>query len=178
MSVASQEVMENFSGEERSLTERVVQLVVGRDDRVSWDDDDQALTAHAGWAELRREFDRSRRFGRAFTLMRMDRIHHDGARDVDLVRTLPARLRGIDSVWAVGREVFVLLPEAQRDVGVALVARLRRESPGLLPANVRLAAFPSDGTTVGALLKLLDKAGRPDDSRGLDVVLPRGLAPA
>lgn len=162
------------------MTERVVQLVVGQGDRkVSWDDENEALSAHAGWDELRREFDRSRRFGRRFVLMQMDRVHRNGERDVDLVRMLPARLRSIDSVWSVRTQVFVLLPEAQRDVAVALVARLRRESPGLLPADVRLAAFPADGTTVAALLDLLDKAGRQGENlRRLDVVLQHRLTPA
>jgi hypothetical protein len=149
---------------DRSVTERGMRLVVDeREDKVSWDEGAQALSAHAGWNELRRELDRSRRFGHEFVLIRMERIHRNRQGTVDLVRKLPARLRSSDSVWGVHRQAFVLLPEAHRDVGVALIARLRRESPALLPPDVRLASFPADGSTRGALLDLLDKPGRPVD---------------
>jgi hypothetical protein len=162
------------------MTERVLRLVAGRrDDRVSWDDDATvSLSPAAGWNELRRELDRSRRFGREFVLMRMDRIHRNGSGDIDLVHKLPARLRSIDSVWGVRKQAFVLLPEADRDVAVALVARLRRESPGLLPGDVRLAAFPADGLTGGALIELLNKPGRAEESPGLDVAYHQGLTHA
>ena len=116
-----------------------------------------ALSTSEGWRELRRELDRSRRFGHQFLLMRMERLHRNGNGEVDLVRKLPARLRAIDSVWGVRKDVYVLLPEADRDDASALIARLRRESPGLLPGDVRLAAFPADGLTRGALLDLLNK---------------------
>jgi hypothetical protein len=162
------------------VTERVLRLVAGwRDDKVSWDDDTAALSPAAGWGELRRELDRSRRFGHEFVLMRMERIQSTGAGDIDLVRKLPARLRSIDSVWGVRKQAFVLLPEADRDVAVALVTRLRRESPGLLPADVRLAAFPADGLTGGALIELLDEPDRlAHGSPGLDVALHQGLTHA
>jgi hypothetical protein len=161
------------------MTDRVLRLVAGRrDDRVSWDDDAAALSPATGWNELRRELDRSRRFGREFVLIRMERVNSNGGGDIDLVRRLPARLRSIDSVWGVRKQAFVLLPEADRDVAVALVARLRRESPGFLPADVRLAAFPADGLTGGALIELLDKPSRADDSPALDVAFHQGLTHA
>lgn len=162
------------------MTERGLRVVGGRrDDKVSWDEEDgAALTSDAGWSALRRELDRSRRFGHEFTLMRMERIHRNGAGDIDLVRKLPARLRSIDSVWGVRKQVFVLLPEAGRNVAIALVARLRRESPGLLPGDVRLAAFPADGLTGGALLELLQKPGLAEQSAGLDVAFQQGLTHA
>jgi hypothetical protein len=144
------------------VTEPAVRLFGGRrDDGVSWDDAATALSTCAGWRELRREIDRSRRFRHDLVLMRMARIHRDGNGKVDLVRKLPARLRSTDSVWGVRKDVYVLLPEADRDVAVALIARLRRGSPGLLPGDVRLAAFPVDGLTRGALLDLLNKPSLP-----------------
>jgi hypothetical protein len=160
------------------MTERVLRLVGGRrDDKVSWDDDAAAaLSSEAGWSELRRELDRSRRFGHQFVLMRMARVHRAGDGEIDLVHKLPARLRTIDSVWGVRKHVFVLLPEADRAVALALVSRLRREAPGLLPADVRLAAFPADGLTGGALLELLGKpAAQPEEAHGLDVAMHEGL---
>lgn len=162
------------------MTERVLRLVAGRrDDKVSWDEDAEPLSAPGGWSALRRELDRSRRFGHEFVLMRMARIHRNDIRDADLVQTLPARLRSIDCVWGVRKQAFVLLPEAGRDVAVALVARLRRESPGLLPGDVRLAAFPADGLTGGALLELLNRPSpNAQDAPALDVGLHQGLTHA
>lgn len=156
--------MESPLEKDRSVTERGVRLVVAqREEKVSWDDGAEALSAHAGWNELRRELERSRRFGHEFVLIRMERTHRSSQGTVDLVRKLPARLRSSDSVWGAHKNTFVLLPEAHRDVGVALIARLRRESPGLLPADVRLASFPTDGLTRGALLDLLNTPRRPID---------------
>jgi hypothetical protein len=146
------------------VAERSLRLVVGCDDEVAWDDDAAAGSPSAGWSQLRRELDRSRRFGHPFVLMQMDRIHRNGDGDVDLVRKLRARLRRIDSVWGVGKQAYVLLPEADREVALALVARMRRESPGFLPGDVRLAAFPADGLTRGALLEVLNKASRAAES--------------
>jgi hypothetical protein len=161
------------------MTERVLRLVAGRrDDNVRWDDAMEALSAEAGWNELRRELDRSRRFEHEFVLMRMDRIHRNGAGDYDLVRMLPGRIRSIDSVWGVRNRAFVLLPESNREVADGLLARLRRESPGLLPEDVRIAAFPADGLTGGALLELLDRPTMPEESQALDVAFHRGLTHA
>jgi hypothetical protein len=159
------------------MTERVLRLVAGRrDDNVSWDEDPEPLSSEGGWNELRRELDRSRRFGHEFVLMRMERIHRNGEGDVDLARKLRARLRSIDTVWGVRRKAFVLLPESDRDAAIGLLARLQRESPGLLPDKVRLAAFPADGLTGGALLELLDKpAVAAERPTALDVALHHGL---
>jgi hypothetical protein len=157
------------------MTERVLRLVAGRrDDSVSWNEDTAALSSDAGMDELRRELDRSRRFGHEFVLLRMDRSHRSGDADFDLARKLRARLRSIDSVWGVRKQAFVLLPESGRDAADGLVARLRREAPGLLPDDVRVAAFPADGLTGGALLELLDNPALPAEERAaLEVALHR-----
>lgn len=149
------------------MTERVLRLVAGRrDDSVGWDDT-EPLGSEAGWRELRNELDRSRRFAHEFVLMRMERIHRNGDGDVDLARKLRPRLRSIDCVWYARKQAFVLLPEANRDAADGLVARMRREAPGLLPNDVRIAAFPADGLTGGALLELLDNRARPAEEPSL-----------
>lgn len=152
---------------ERSVTGGSQDGAGRHDDEVGWEDAAAALSTSAGWRELRRELHRSRRFGHGFVLMRMERIHRNGDGDVDLVRKLPARLRSIDSVWGGREEAYVLLPETKRDVAAALIARLRRESPGFLPGDVRIAAFPEDGVTRGVLLELLNTPSLPaEDSPG------------
>ena len=170
------------------MTERVLRLVGNRrlrDEDVPAHERDEIerngreageLAAEKGWRELRRELDRSRRFGHDFSLLRMPRVVPDGNGGTDLARSLPVRLRSIDTVWGDRRYAFVLLPEADRDVALALVARLRRETPGLIPRDVRLAAFPEDGVTGGALIELLDERAPLADQ--LDVALQQGLAGA
>jgi hypothetical protein len=166
------------------MTERVLRLVSNRrgpvDEDYGWNGSEaETLSADEGWRELRRELDRSRRFGHEFVLMRMPRVA-DGRGSADLLQSLPARLRSVDSVWGVRRQAYLLLPEADRDVAVALVARLRRESPDLLPEDVRLAAFPTDGLTGGALLELLERRQTPAAAEvpSLDVALHHGLTRA
>jgi len=165
------------------MTERILRLVSSRREPVDEDyrgngSEAETLSVDDGWRELRRELDRSRRFGHEFVLMRMPRLN--GRRSADLVQSLPVRLRSVDSVWGVRKQAFVLLPEADRDVAVALVGRLRRESPDLLSEDVRLAAFPADGLTSGALLELLDRRETPAaaEAPALDVALHQGLSRA
>lgn len=166
------------------MTERVLRLVSSRrrpvDENDGWNESEaESLSAGEGWKELRRELDRSRRFGHEFVLIRTPRLAN-GRKSADLVQSLPARLRSVDSVWGVRKQAFVLLPEADRDVAVALVARLRRDSPDLLSEDVRLAAFPADGLTGGVLLELLDRRETPAaaEAQSLDVALHHGLTRA
>src|SRR5919109_4816479 len=107
------------------MSEGVLRLVAPWRDDSGWAEDGGALSPAAGWKALRQELDRSRRFDHEFVLMRMERVHRNGDGEVDLAHRLPGRLRSIDSVWAVHERLFVLLPEADRDVAVALLARLR-----------------------------------------------------
>jgi hypothetical protein len=171
------------------MTERVLRLVAsrrGRSDDVaevtpiraySNGSDSAALSSDAGWSELTRELDRSRRFGNSFALLRLPRVLADGNGGIDLGQALPRRLRSVDCVWAHRRQLFVLLPEADRDATRALVTRLRREVPELISADVRLAAFPEDGLTGGALLELLERPAA-HDAPALDVALQHRLTSA
>ena len=77
-------------------------------------------------------------------------------------------LRATDVTWTSGRNLYVLLPEADATTIVCLEARLREEG---LQADLRSRAvvFPHDGVTVGALREALESGTRPQklsDHRG------------
>ncbi len=126
-------------------------------------------SAEAGWDELRRELDRSRRYGRTFVLVAITQPP-EGAKarrrgGQERFARLGSFLRSVDRAWTVGSATYLLLPECTRMQGEAFLARVRREAADLLPADgVTMACFPSDGLTSGALLAALD--GRPVDLEG------------
>jgi hypothetical protein len=129
------------------------------------------------WEILRRELDRARRYGRPLILIqiaphaeaaaappddphsrRRGRFRRPG-KDGDGVAYLRTHLRTGDEVWRVHERIFVMLPEADYDCAAGLVERLRTRAPHLFGAtDLRLAAFPEDGLTAGALLASLTRS--------------------
>lgn len=116
------------------------------------------------WGEFRRELDRSRRYERTFVVVRVPSRSSLRAEQVgdrreaayDEMLQIGAFLRSVDRAWLADESVYVLLPESDRAMGEAFLARVRRLAPELLPdEGVRLAAFPFDGSTSGALLAKL-----------------------
>ncbi len=112
-----------------------------------------------GWHTLSRELDRSRRFRRPFTLLRM--TAEDQAQDATWFdhhqSALSRVLRTIDSTWRSSSGLYVLLPETDRASALALCARIRRGDARVLPSSIRAVSFPEDGITAGALLSALDQ---------------------
>ncbi len=118
------------------------------------------------WDDLRREIARSRRYGHEFALIRIPARDATSARRSrwsrpgrprDAAHVLRSLVRTLDYVWTSNGALYVLLPESDRGAGVRLLARIRETAPELLPEHgVRLAAFPADGVTSGALLKALE----------------------
>jgi hypothetical protein len=116
------------------------------------------------WEEVGRELDRSRRHGRSFVLLRVIRagagLNGSPRRADDLYRDV---VRSIDRVWTRRGDVYLLLPECTRTMAEDLVRRVSTETPELMSADqVCIAAFPEDGVTQGALLRVLDGS---DDER-------------
>lgn len=119
------------------------------------------------WEDLRREIARSRRYGHEFALIRIPARDATSARRSrwsrpgrprEAAQVLRSLVRTLDYVWASDGALYVLLPESDRGAGERLLARIRETAPELLPEHgVRLAAFPADGMTSGALLKALDR---------------------
>jgi hypothetical protein len=113
--------------------------------------------------ELQVELSRSRRFGHPFVLVRIPCGHDknggpDGSEEV--ARTVSSLLRRVDRVWPGGTSLYLLLPECDRAMGEAMLARIREPLADLLSEEDLLAIssvlFPDDGFTSGALFDALD----------------------
>lgn len=111
-------------------------------------------SAEAGWAEFRREMRRARRGVRALTILRIPMGDASGDDDELEARSgaLGSHLRLVDRTWVDDGSVYVLLPESPRPAADALLGRVRAHIPGLLPDDVRVATFPDDGLTSGAII--------------------------
>jgi hypothetical protein len=72
------------------------------------------------------------------------------------VHVLSSLLRGVDRVWAHGENLYVLLPECDREMAQAMLSRIREPLAELLHGEeVAVARFPEDGVASGALLAAL-----------------------
>ena len=120
------------------------------------------MPARAGWAEFRRELRRSRRSTRPMTLLRtLTPLGPDAVPEADAdarSRRLHQHLRLVDRTWVDDGAVYILLPETSRAAADALVSRLHTVAPELLPGDVRMATFPDDGLTSGALISAVHGA--------------------
>jgi MFS family permease len=110
--------------------------------------------AVVGWQEFHRELARSRRFGRAFGLVRFPGANVAEAPTAHLRDRIAARARRNDRVWIDGSDLFLLLPEADSDAVGAAVARTQLHAAGALGNGVA-AVFPASGITSGALIASL-----------------------
>jgi hypothetical protein len=112
--------------------------------------------------DFRLEVERSRRYGHSLFLARFACGRADEGRFersdkvACAVRTL---VRTVDRVWAEGRNVYVLLPECDREMGEAALERMRRALAGISTDDQTIetgwAVFPDDGLTAGAVLDAL-----------------------
>lgn len=130
--------------------------------------------AEVGWSALHSELARSRRHDRSFVLIAIpeevwstpEADHSERAvHGLSAAVSLHALLRTPDRAWTDGALFHVLLTECDREQADSFLSRARDQLPHLFPADkVRLAVFPKDGITVGALLAELrqghgDRAG-------------------
>jgi hypothetical protein len=113
--------------------------------------------------ELQVELSRSRRYGHPFVLLRIPCGHgEDGGSNgrEEVARTVSSLLRRVDRVWPGGTSLYLLLPECDRAMGEAMLARIRKPLTKLLSEEALLAIssvlFPDDGFTSGALFDALD----------------------
>ena len=73
-------------------------------------------------------------------------------------RKLHGHLRLVDRTWVDDGAVYILLPETSRTGADSLLSRLSTVAPELLPGDVRVATFPDDGLTSGALISAVHGA--------------------
>ena len=114
-----------------------------------------ATADEAGWAEFRREMRRARRGVRPLTLLRIPGPSSGLADAADLTtrsQRLSQHLRLVDRAWVDDGSVYVLLPESPRAAADVLLERVRASAPDLRFDDVRVATFPDDGLTSGAII--------------------------
>src|SRR6187455_838286 len=109
----------------------------------------------AGWREFRREIDRSRRHERPFAMISIP-IDPD-VEDAQVLPPLVANtVRSVDVVWEDGANIYVVMPETRREAAIQAMARIRSRLTSLGSRQFRIAVFPEDASTAGALLDVLE----------------------
>jgi hypothetical protein len=128
--------------------------------------------------ELQVELSRSRRYGHSFVLVRIPCGHDEdegsNGRE-EVARSVTSLLRRVDRVWPGGTSLYLLLPECDRAMGEAMLARIREPLSQLLSEENLLAIssvwFPEDGFTSGALFDALDARSIGLETRPAPVVV-------
>ena len=112
---------------------------------------------------LQVELSRSRRFGHTFFLARIacSSKEDEGSCPLnELAHAVSSLLRRVDSVWLHETSLYLLLPEGDRAMGEAMLARIRAPLAELFSEGEVLSipsvVFPQDGVTIGALLGALE----------------------
>jgi len=144
---------------------------------------------------LEQEIERSRRFGRVFSLLLLDIDHFKWVNDrhghqrgdevlVELARRVTASVRDIDTFARYGGEEFVLiLPETDVEGGLAAAEKLRKvvggqpfaarpDDPGIsLTISVGVAGYPQHAAGPNVLLRAADSAMYEAKVQGRDRVV-------
>jgi len=95
-----------------------------------------------------RELYRSRRYGRHLALVGAPPV------DAQALDSLTFSLRMLDRVWTEGKQLYVLLPEADREEAEGLLHRLAASETAVLEVErARVAVFPDDALTSDALIE-------------------------
>lgn len=132
-----------------------------------------AAFGRVSFDNLEPEVRRSRRFGHSFFLARipcpLSVAEADGLRN-RAAALLASLIRDVDSVWVDGRDVYVLLPESDRAMGTAALARISGPLSQVLPEDardpIRVVVFaPDECPTSGALLAVLHGRVRDEKAR-------------
>lgn len=112
------------------------------------------------WDGLVTELERARRYEHQFTLLRAEL---DRSEQLELLLSHTGdTARRSDCLWAVGRDLYVLLPEADRARAQAWSRRVAASLPAMRPDEVQMASFPEDGVTTRELLTRLHPAPAPE----------------
>ena len=102
------------------------------------------------------------------------RTRADGRTDLATrSRRLGLHLRLVDRTWVDDGSIYVLLPESPRAAADVLITRIRADVAGAsCRSDVRLATFPEDGLTSGAIIAAVTRRHRavrgPDPTHGHD----------
>lgn len=112
-----------------------------------------------GWERFELEFERSRRYERPLALLRISLPARP--RDRQRADALEVRkaVRMLDAVWTDRDCVVVLMPETNREALARAIGRILARLPGAGLDAMRVALYPDDGITSGALVGRLDDPG-------------------
>jgi hypothetical protein len=152
-----------------------------RSETLAWKRDRRWAKGVGSFEDLEREVNRSRRFGHAFFLARIPcprgSAEADGWRERTLA-LLISLVRNVDTVWSDGTDVYLLLPESDRAMGTAALARIREPLSRVLDGQERerisfVVFAPDECPTSRALLAALHPRARTAETRPVD---PRGHA--
>lgn len=112
--------------------------------------------------DIRREVDRARRHEHPVALAKITvpgaAAADETARLIEAIRPSGAGRAGprsADRFWRSGGSVYLLLPETTADGARSVVARAILADPSLIKSAWRVASFPEDALTVGALFEAL-----------------------
>jgi hypothetical protein len=152
-----------------------------RSETLAWKRDRRWVKGVGSFEDLEREVNRSRRFGHAFFLARIPCPRGSGEADSWRERTLAlliSLVRNVDTVWSDGKDVYLLLPESDRGMGTAALARIREPLSRVLGREeletISFVVFaPDECPTSRALLAALHPRARTAETRPVD---PRGHA--
>jgi hypothetical protein len=162
----------------------------GRTETVAWKRDPNWAASLGSFEDLEREVNRSRRFGHPFCLARVPRRRPGAEADrwhEQTLTLLSSLIRTVDRVWFDGKDVYLLLPESDRAMGTAALARIREPLSQVLSEEeldgISLAVFAhGECPTSGALLSALSgrvkdaktHAPAPPEKAGTPVADPKG----
>jgi hypothetical protein len=142
-----------------------------RSETLAWSGDGNRPPSLGSFEDLEREISRSRRFGQSFFLARFPRPRRGAEANgwhEPLLAHLSTLVRAVDRVWSDGKDVYLLLPESDRALGTAALARIREPLSHLLSGEEldRIASVvfaPAECPTSRALLSALH--GRATDAK-------------
>lgn len=133
-----------------------------------------------GARQFGRELVRARRHETPLALIRLPDAVGAGGSDLRRrVAEVRRHLRRIDVVWVRGRDVVLVLPETDGAAAAHVIGRLRSLVPAVLTGvDPKIAAFPGDGLTAGALLAVVEGRRLLGPAPAPTPALPAAPAPA
>jgi hypothetical protein len=116
------------------------------------------LPAHLerrGWHAFEQELARARRYERPLALIRAPLPGVSSSPEPDVMTSINRSLRTVDTAWVDNDALWILATEADRDVANEVIERVVGVAPAILRDEIRVASFPSDALTAGALISSL-----------------------
>ena len=109
------------------------------------------------WSAFERELARARRYKRSLALIRGP--IPGGTRLTpphELLTRVGESLRAVDTVWVQDEALWLLIPEADHEVAARVAERLAA-TDAIQPEAIRIASFPLDALTAGALISMVQR---------------------